>query len=89
MAALDAGAQPARLESIMKTRTGKKLDLNQLAKRIVDEATGAIEKAVDSPKTLAGRAGGKKGGRARAASLTAEQRVEIATVAAQARWKKT
>jgi hypothetical protein len=35
-----------------------------------------------------GRRGGLKGGKARAASLTAEQRAEIARKAAAARWNK-
>jgi hypothetical protein len=35
-----------------------------------------------------GRLGGLKGGRARAASLTAKQRREIASKAARARWGK-
>jgi hypothetical protein len=35
-----------------------------------------------------GRKGGKKGGKARAAKLTADQREEIAQVAAAARWLK-
>jgi hypothetical protein len=35
-----------------------------------------------------GRNGGKKGGRARAESLTAEQRQAIAKAAAKARWGK-
>jgi hypothetical protein len=58
--------------------SSSKLDLNQLAKRILDEATG------DEPKTLSpkakhpaaaelGKLGGKKGGAARAAKLTPEQ----------------
>ncbi|MFA5786723.1 MAG: hypothetical protein WDA71_07060 [Actinomycetota bacterium] len=34
-----------------------------------------------------GRLGGLKGGRARAAKLTKEQRTEIARKAARARWK--
>lgn len=37
---------------------------------------------------LLGRLGGKKGGPARAAKLTKEQRTEIARKAAQARWKR-
>jgi hypothetical protein len=36
-----------------------------------------------------GRRGGLKGGKARAAKLTAKQRKEIAKKAAQARWKKS
>lgn len=35
-----------------------------------------------------GRLGGKKGGRARAAKLTPEERSEIARNAAKARWAK-
>ena len=35
-----------------------------------------------------GRLGGLKGGRARAARLTAEERSEIARTAARARWKR-
>ena len=35
-----------------------------------------------------GRKGGKKGGLARAAALTAERRTEIARKAVQARWEK-
>ena len=35
-----------------------------------------------------GRKGGKKGGLARAAKLTAEERSDIARKAVQARWKK-
>lgn len=73
----------------------KNLDMNQLAKRILDEATG------DEPKTEApthaknqaavelGRLGGKKGGVARKAALTPEQRSEIAKKAATKRWSNT
>jgi hypothetical protein len=35
-----------------------------------------------------GRLGGRKGGKARAAKLTKERRVEIARKAAKARWAK-
>ena len=67
--------------------------MNQLAKRIVDEATG--EEPITPPppqKNQAavelGRLGGKKGGKARAESLTPEQRSDIAKKAAQKRWSK-
>lgn len=61
-------------------------DPNQLAKFITDIATG--ERADDTPqKTSAAKLGGK-GGKARAQSLTPEQRKEIAEIAAAARWKK-
>lgn len=75
-------------------KRSSRLDLNQLAKRIVDEATG--EEPITPPppqKNQAavelGRLGGKKGGKARAESLSPEQRSEIARIAASARWKKT
>jgi hypothetical protein len=65
-------------------------DPNQLAKAIVDIATGQAEDTVSPKKRNPSKrkAGGLKGGRARAASLTPEQRSEIAQIAAQARWKK-
>jgi len=46
---------------MMATSTGKKLDLNQLAKRIVDQATGDAPNDVTSRK-VAARKGGLKGG---------------------------
>lgn len=64
----------------------------QLGKLIVDIATGEVEDAVEDGKNLAaierGSKGGKAGGRARALNLTAEQRSEIAQLAANTRWKK-
>ncbi len=70
-------------------------DTNQRAKSIVDIATGESEdqtKLNDEGKNAAavalGRLGGKKGGKARAESLTAERRAEIAKKAAQKRWNK-
>ena len=41
-----------------------------------------------NPAAELGRRGGKKGGPARAKSLSADERSEIASVAAKARWKK-
>lgn len=69
-------------------------DTNQLAKSIVDLTTGDTEEVnpdegKDPAAVALGRKGGLKGGKARAEKLTAEQRREIATVAAQARWKKS
>ncbi len=67
-------------------------DTNQLAKSIVDIATGELQDEVEpvelSPEQKLGRIGGLKGGKARAAALTPEQRSEIAQRAAAARWKK-
>lgn len=69
-------------------------DQNQLAKLVVDIATGQVPDRVltddgkDMEAVLLGRRGGLKGGKARAESLSAEQRSEIAKVAARARWKR-
>ncbi len=69
-------------------------DTNQLAKFITDVAVGAEELPENKPtgKNKAavelGRLGGLKGGKARAAKLTPEQRQEIARKAAQKRWGK-
>jgi hypothetical protein len=50
-------------------------------------ATGEIEE--DYGKAPKRAKGGRKGGKARAAALTAEQRSKIAHAAASARWKKS
>ena len=66
-------------------------DPNQLAKLIVDIATGEAKDTVSESKRnplKRGRAGGLKGGKARSLALTPEQRQDIARTAAQARWKK-
>lgn len=64
-------------------------DTNQLAKRIVDISTGeAPPDPEESVRVRSGRAGGVKGGVARANKLSAAQRSEIAKAAASARWKK-
>lgn len=65
-------------------------DVNQLAKAIVDIATGEAEDPVSAKKRQGspkGRAGGVKGGSARASALGPERRTEIAKMAAAARWK--
>ena len=64
-------------------------DPNQLAKSIVDIATGEVEELSLSAKQLKTAKAGKKGGKARARILSPQERSEIAQVAAQARWKKT
>jgi hypothetical protein len=66
-------------------------DPNQLGKLIVDLATGeADDPDPDAGKDPAavelGRKGGMKGGKARAAKMTPEQRSEAARKAAEARW---
>jgi hypothetical protein len=69
-------------------------DANQLAFQVVGELTGTLAplppEDARPPKNEAavalGKLGGSKGGKARAASLTADQRREIAQKAARARW---
>jgi hypothetical protein len=68
-------------------------DVNERAKQIVAEATGEAPKldpdeGKDPAAVALGRKGGLKGGKARAASMTPEQRIEAAKKAAQARWQK-
>lgn len=63
-------------------------DLNQIAFDVVQQATGEVVKPVESGKAQAGRKGGLKGGDARAATLSPEQRSVIAKKAAAARWRK-
>ncbi|WP_090600403.1 hypothetical protein [Mycobacterium lentiflavum] len=67
-------------------------DLNALAAAIVGEATDEDAEpewhtnGKDPAAVERGRAGGLKGGKARAEKLTPEQRSEIAKHAASARW---
>lgn len=66
-------------------------DVNELAKQLVDEATGEAppfdpDAGKDPAAVALGRKGGLKGGKARAAKLTPEQRREAAKKAAAARW---
>ena len=65
-----------------------------LAKLMIDIATGEVsetmvpDKEKDPAAVARGRAGGLKGGNARAAKTTKEARSTIAKNAAQARWSK-
>lgn len=78
-------------------RSSKKLpkDPNQLAAEIVRLSTEGVEATKPIPlaspisEYLAkiGRAGGLKGGKARAAKLSAKKRAEIARKAANSRWR--
>ena len=65
-------------------------DPAQLAKQIFDIAIGEAEDTVSESKRHPSkrRAGGLKGGKARAKRLTPEQRRKIARTAAHARWKE-
>lgn len=66
-------------------------DVNELARQLVDEATGEAPKfdpdeGKDPAAVALGRKGGLKGGKARAAKMTGEQRAAAARKAAEARW---
>lgn len=67
-----------------RKRTRKRpADVNRLAQSIVEDA---VSDEPDNP--VRGRAGGKKGGKARAEKLTSEQRTAISRKGAQARWAR-
>ena len=77
----------------MPSRSSKKRprDINERAKLIVDIATGEVEDKPDdegkNPHAVAlGSLGGQKGGKARAAKLSAAKRKAIAKKAARKRW---
>jgi hypothetical protein len=75
----------------MAKRPKRPRDVNQLAKLIVDIATGEAENtrpAPETPATAARRKGGLKGGKMRAKKLSSKVRRAIAVLAARARWKK-
>jgi hypothetical protein len=77
----------------MPDRSRRPRDPNQLGKLIVDIATGEVEDrrpddGKDPAAVALGRKGGLKGGKARAASMTPEERKEAARKAAQARWTR-
>lgn len=76
----------------MAKRKKREHDFSVTAFRVVQEATGQVEPEPKKARKeydykALGRAGGLKGGKARANKLTPEQRREIAKKAAQARWK--
>jgi hypothetical protein len=64
-------------------------DLNQLGAHIMSVTTGTKLEITKNPAAVAlGRLGGLKGGKARAASMSAAKRKAIAKQGAVARWKK-
>ena len=68
-----------------KPTRGLLMDLNANAFRIVRQLTTETK---EDKRSVAGRAGGKLGGPARASKLTAAERRAIAVKANQARWKR-
>ena len=72
-----------------KSKPKRPADLNKLAASVVSAAIGGEPNPNESknPHAVAlGRLGGKKGGKARAARLTPEERSDIARKAARMRW---
>lgn len=78
----------------MAKKTSKPRDTNSMAAAIVAQATDPEDHGDDpyegkNPAAVQlGRLGGQKGGNARAAKLTAQQRADIARGAARARWDR-
>lgn len=72
--------------SCMTDKPKRPRDANQLAKFIVDVATGDDNPTVVKEET--DQSSKAKGAKVRAKSLNPEQRSEIASIAATARWKK-
>lgn len=77
----------------MPDRSRRPRDANELAKQIVGEAVGDEppydpEAGKDPAAVALGRKGGLKGGKARAAKMSPEERSEAARKAAAARWAK-
>jgi len=76
----------------MPNRSRKRpLDVNELARQLVAEATDEAppfdpDAGKDPAAVALGRKGGLKGGKARAAKMTAEERSDAARRAARARW---
>lgn len=60
----------------------------QLAKLVVDIATGQVEDRQDDGRSPAAVEMGAKGGKARARGMTPARRTEIAKKAAATRWRK-
>jgi hypothetical protein len=78
----------------MPKRSSTQKDPSETARHVLDTVVPDAEppkpKKVKNPAAVAlGRLGGLKGGKARAAKLTPEQRVGIARKAAVKRWKRS
>jgi hypothetical protein len=77
----------------MPNRPQRPRDPNQLGKLIVDISVGDAEDHVPTPddegKDPAAVSMGRRGGAARAKSMTPERRAEIARKAAEKRWRRS
>ncbi len=88
-------ADPWHAESRMPKRTGRKLDVVQNARRVVDESLKRFEESsMPNPAMISqvmaamGRKGGKVGGKARMENLGAKGRRALGRAAVKARWAK-
>lgn len=77
----------------MPKRPRRPRDPNELAFQVFQEAIGEAPPCEPEPEpqknpaaVALGKLGGKKGGKARAAKMTPEERAESARKAAEARW---
>jgi hypothetical protein len=79
-------ADACHITSMPKGPKGQRrpADMNQLAKAIVDIATGDAEETAPTR----GRPGGLKGGESRAKNSPQKRRTEIARKAAEKRWRR-
>lgn len=80
----------------MPKRPRRPRDPNELAFQVFQEAIGEAspepepkpEREKNPAAVALGKLGGKKGGKARAAKMTPEERAESARKAAEARWRE-
>jgi hypothetical protein len=83
--------QPFDLRGQMTKSPKRPRDFSQAAKLVVEIATGQVEDreptAEEQGKNPAAVELGRKGGAARAKSMAADRRAEIAAKAAASRWK--
>ena len=89
-----ASMPPSRHTHTMPEKRPKRpRDPAQLAKLMIDIASGQVEDRALTPeergKNPAAAELGRKGGQARAAKMSADKRRSIAKKAAKARWKET
>jgi hypothetical protein len=84
------------IRTVPEHRFKRPRDPAQLAKLMIDIASGEVEDRPPTPEeqgkdpaaVALGRRGGLKGGKARAAKMAPDRRAEIARNAAKARWSK-
>jgi hypothetical protein len=81
-------AYPVKYNDGMDKRKRSPKDVNEIAASVLKTITEQPETGKNPAAVALGRLGGLKGGKARAESLTAKKRKEIAQKAAKTRWAK-